>query len=331
VAGLVDGAGKEAGFNNPIGIALYIKENILYVADHYNNMIRKITSSGVVTSYTGTHIRGSIDGPTRKASLDGPIALAVDQRNGDLYISEYNGHKIRRIIHHSERTFAQYLVDKDGTPTKQHRISLQEVEMLPAHLWLDVISLCDERTLVQLSQTCSAFYNPAQRCIGGYVTTVAGNGKCDNQEGIASNCSFAHPCGLCFSEEEEVLYIVDHNNNRIKKLDMKTKMVSTVAGTDRGFADGEGTVAKFQRPIGIALIKSDQSLLVADFSNHRIRHIEPGAPAVVKTLAGEGTYGDTDGNGLTCTFGYPRSLCIDPLKNVCYVVSGQTVRMISLP
>jgi len=331
--GYVDGAGTEAQFKNPNGMAIYFKENVLYVADHDNQMIRKITASGMVSSYAGTQISGGAhrDGPAGQAAFNGPFSLAVDQRNGDVYVSEFSGQYIRKITQSNGRIFA-HQVDSGGVTINQVRIKLPEIEILPAHLWLDVISWCDQRTLAILSQTCSALYHPAQQYIGGHVTTIAGDGTYGTKEGIASNSSFYSPCGLCFSEEEDILYISDHNNGKIKKLDMKTKVVSTIAGAGLGWADGEDTEARFNQPHGTALIRSDKSLLVADWSGNRIRLIKQGKPTIVTTFAGTGAFGGKDGNALECTILGPSSICIDCDKNVIYFVDqNQKVRMLSSP
>jgi len=255
----------------------------------------------------------------------------VDQRNGDVFVSDFSGQYIRKITQSSGRIFA-HQVDSGGVTLNQVRITLQEIEILPAHLWLDVISWCDRRTLAILSQTCSALHHPAQRHIGGYVTTIAGDGTVGAKEGIASNSSFYRPCGLCFSEEEDILYISDHNNSKIKKLDFKTKVVSTIAGVGPGYVDGEAAVARFNQPSGLALIRSDKSLLVADWNGDRIRLINQGQPTIITTLAGTGVTGSKDGNALECTLRRPTSICIDHTKNVIYFVdSNHKVRTLSLP
>jgi len=304
----------------------------LYVADHDNHMIRKITASGMVSSYAGTlSLAAHRDGPAGLAAFNGPFSLAVDQRNGDVYVAEFSGQYIRKITHPSGRIFARQF-DSGGVTINQVRITLQEMEILPAHFWLDVISLCDRRTLAVLSQTCSALYHPAQRRIGGYVTTIAGDGTFGEKEGIASNSSFNRPCGLCFSEEEDILYISDHNNSKIKKLDFKTNIVSTIAGTARGCADGEDAVASFNQPLGMALIRSDKSLLVTDWLVNRIRLIKQGKPTIVTTLVGTGDVGGKDGNALDSTLRAAMSICIDHNKNAIYFVDqNHKVRMLSLP
>ena len=90
-------------------------------------------------------------------------------------------------------------------------------------------------------------------------------------------------------------------------------MVSTFAGTDsEGFADGTGTAAQFNHPLGVA-VDSEGNIYVADYGNHRIRKITPAG--VVSTLAGSSA-GHADGIGNTAQFNYPTGVAVDSSGNV---------------
>ena len=87
VPGSADGAGTAARFNHPGGIAADSSGN-LYVADTDNHTIRKIASSGVVTTMAGSPgISGSLDGTGTSARFYGPSGIATDDR-GTVYISD---------------------------------------------------------------------------------------------------------------------------------------------------------------------------------------------------------------------------------------------------
>jgi sugar lactone lactonase YvrE len=92
--GFADGRAAEARFNVPVGIAVDTLGNI-YVADQYNNRIRKI-SGGIVTTFAGG-IKGARDGDGENAMFDKPVGLAID-RNGTLYVTDQGNHRIRKII-----------------------------------------------------------------------------------------------------------------------------------------------------------------------------------------------------------------------------------------
>ena len=69
----------------------------VYVADTYNHLIRKITSSGVVSTLAGTAgTAGSANGTGTSATFNQPIGVAVDS-SGNVYVADYNNHLIRKI------------------------------------------------------------------------------------------------------------------------------------------------------------------------------------------------------------------------------------------
>jgi len=181
--------------------------------------------------------------------------------------------------------------------------------------------MCELISIVCLSQVCFAFYNPAKRYMKGNVVTIAGNGTQGMGDGPAKDATFYNPCGLCFREVDECLYIADYGNNSIRKFDTKTGIVSTVAGSgDRGDRDGDGDVAEFRTPADVKLTKDSESLLVADMGNERIRLItlpQQGGKARVSTLAG-GQRGALDGGALECRLYGPHGVCIDD-NGVIYI------------
>ena len=93
--GSADGTGTEASFYGPSGIAMDASGN-LFVADAFNHLIRKITPSGVVTTFAGTGTAGSANGTRTEASFNKPIDLDFDN-NGNLFVVDFGNHLIRRI------------------------------------------------------------------------------------------------------------------------------------------------------------------------------------------------------------------------------------------
>ncbi|WP_332395142.1 hypothetical protein [Ralstonia sp. 1B3] len=94
-AGSSDGVGAGASFNNPLGITVDAAENV-YVADYSNNMIRKITPAGVVTTLAGTTTAGSDNGAAALATFNGPSGIARSP-SGTLYVAEWFNSDIRQI------------------------------------------------------------------------------------------------------------------------------------------------------------------------------------------------------------------------------------------
>jgi sugar lactone lactonase YvrE len=91
-----DGAGPDARFSSPAGVALDVAGNV-YVADFANNTIRKVAPDGTVSTLAGSPGEaGSADGPGTGARFDGPIGVAVDAA-GNLYIADTENERIRKV------------------------------------------------------------------------------------------------------------------------------------------------------------------------------------------------------------------------------------------
>ncbi len=98
IAGYADGPGNNAEFNGPFSIVIDRQENI-YVADTGNNRIRKITSTGFVSTIAGNGVAGYADGALLLASFNFPIAVALDSKE-NLYVADYANFRIRKITLH---------------------------------------------------------------------------------------------------------------------------------------------------------------------------------------------------------------------------------------
>ncbi|HJM96103.1 MAG TPA: hypothetical protein QF698_08515, partial [Candidatus Marinimicrobia bacterium] len=90
-----DGQGTEASFDGPFYIDLDGAGN-LYVTEYWGNLIRKISPSGLVSTFTGTGMEGSQDGDRSTATFNGPNGIALDEE-GNVYVSENSNHQIRKI------------------------------------------------------------------------------------------------------------------------------------------------------------------------------------------------------------------------------------------
>jgi sugar lactone lactonase YvrE len=94
--GAVNGNGTSASFGNPVGVAVDESGNV-YVADTSNDLIRKISSTGDVTTLAGTGSGGAVNGNGTSASFKYPYGVAVDG-SGNVYIADRSNHLIRRIL-----------------------------------------------------------------------------------------------------------------------------------------------------------------------------------------------------------------------------------------
>ncbi|MEB3236672.1 MAG: hypothetical protein VKO64_03470 [Candidatus Sericytochromatia bacterium] len=93
--GFAEGQGTAARFNRPAGMAVDAADN-LYISDYWNNRIRRITPGGLVSTFSGSGIRGSQDGPAATARYTEPIGICMDA-SGNFWQADHDGHRIRRI------------------------------------------------------------------------------------------------------------------------------------------------------------------------------------------------------------------------------------------
>ncbi|MGV3630667.1 MAG: T9SS type A sorting domain-containing protein [Bacteroidota bacterium] len=143
------------------------------------------------------------------------------------------------------------------------------------------------------------------------VTTVAGTGTAGFANGSSANSQFSYPAGLAVSADGSVLYVADNGNSMIRKIDLNSNMVTTLAG-DGNFdhADhADGLMASFNQPTDVE-IQGDSVLFVSDTENHVIRRISLGSTAVTTVVGYVGVGGFLDGLGTGAAIWSPASLAI---------------------
>ncbi len=257
-SGSADGIGTAASFNGPYGLAVDTLGNI-FVADAYNNKIRKITSAGVVSTFAGNLISGSTNGNGTAASFNNPGGLAIDD-NGNLYVADRDNHMIRKISSTGLVTTLAgntTLGSANGTGTaasfnQPHAVAVDS---------LGNVYVADRGNNKIRKITAT-----------GLVTTVAGSGVFGNANGSTTAASFYYPSGIAV-DDSGYLYVADYINNTIRKID-NTGFVSTYAGfpTASGSNNGVASSARFYYPSGVT-VSATGILYVADQGNNMIRKI----------------------------------------------------------
>ncbi|MGH9476656.1 MAG: hypothetical protein ACRD1C_10015 [Terriglobales bacterium] len=166
------------------------------------------------------------------------------------------------------------------------------------------------------------------------VTTIAGPGLGFNPGTVPANqASFYENAGLAFDPSHNILYLTDTGNATIRKLDLSASTVTTITGTNAhyGYADGPEASALFNHPFGILISPDGTKLYIADTGNDRIRMIDLTA-AMVSTIAGNGTHGDTDGPAMSATFSEPNGLAWDVPGRSLFISDFETadIRLLDL-
>lgn len=271
IGGYLDGNGTSARFAYPTGVDVDAYGNV-YVADHGNHKIRKITPDGTVTTFAGSS-GGFLDGLGTAARFNRPLDVSVDN-DGFVYVSDRDNHKIRKISPSGQVT------------------TLASVQT-PIGLEVD-----------NLGTVYVANYN-ANRIekvtSAGSVTTLAGQGPAQSLDGTGTSARFNRPLGLTIDVFGDI-YVTEGNGHRIRKV-TTGGVVTTIAGSLAGFINDEGTAARFNLPYSIAASKSGV-LYVADDNNHRIRKIDiskklEGIPNATHTGNHNVSLQVSDGNGGT--------------------------------
>ena len=145
------------------------------------------------------------------------------------------------------------------------------------------------------------------------VSTVAGNGAQGFEDGTITAAEFMGPSGVAGPDADGNIYVADQYNNRIRSISADGH-VTTIAGDGiAGFADGQGSLARFCSPVALALDAAG-NIYVADECNHAIRKITRNG--FVTTLAGNGSAGNQNGNGSNARFYDPRGIAVDAFGNV---------------
>ncbi len=268
------GPASNAALNNPAGLALDGDGN-LYIADMYNERIRKIDLSGNIYTVAGNGYHGGWmgapfgnGGPATDAALVYPIALAVSC-SGEMYISEYGSQRIRKIdangIISNFAGTARAGYNGDGIPATAadlnhpHGIALDaEGNVYIADAWNNRIRIVEATT--------------------GKIYTYAGNGVAAYAgDGMPKgSASLWIPWGITFDGCGN-LYICDYNNNAVRVVDKASGYLSGFAGNgQRGWGytgdGGPATDASIYLPSGLA-IDGSGNIYVADYGNNLIRLI----------------------------------------------------------
>jgi streptogramin lyase len=319
--GAADGIGIVARFHRPQGVAVDNFGN-LFIADTNNSTIRKITPSGIVSTFAGiAKNTGSADGKGSLARFNIPSAITIDAV-GNLYVADSMNGTIRKITSDGMvNTIAGMPGTKGMAPDRDGKGSDARFD------WPNGITVDDRGNLY--------FITPIKVCKitpDGVVSTLAGGvlfGDEDTKsDGHGASIKFNSLTGIAVDALHN-LYVVDGGNSTIRKID-PTGYVSTMAGLAMhfGIEDGTGKLARFKNLRGITIDKIG-NLYVADADSHAIRKITPDGN--VSTLAGaSNVYGNIDGMGASARFIEPYGLAVDAAGNV-YVAdaASQTIRKVT--
>lgn len=309
----------------PSAIAFDTQGN-LYLAETANHVVRKIDSAGYITTIAGTSIQGfsGDNGPATAAQMDSPQGLALDTAN-HLYIADTHNHCIRRL---DLATGLIATIAGGSTPG----FDGDNGQATSAHLNQPTALAVDSNSSLYIADTQN--HRIRKVSSSGIITTIAGDGTqgFSGDGGPATSAELDSPSGLAVDTSQN-LYIADAHNNRIRRLDGKTGLITTFAGTGAlGFSGdtAQANEATLALPHGLA-IDSAGNLYFADTANHRIRRVDA-TTGTITTVAGNGIQGFSGdaGPATQASLNAPQSPALSPSALVTLADSdNQRVRQIS--
>lgn len=256
---------------------------------------------------------GALDGTTARVNRPHGMSLATD---GSLYFADRGNHQIR-------------LLRADGAVATIAGTGKPGFADGPAG-----VAQFNEPIAVAADRTGTVYVadrnNHRIRKIhaDGTVTTLAGDGQPGFADGSSRSSRFNQPYGVDLDAAGITLYVADYLNHAIRKIDLLTGDVSTLAGNGTpGNTDRMGGNARFNQPYSVR-IDNQGRLWVPDQLNHAVRRVTPAGQVV--TVAGTGKPGVADGLAVAAQFNNPTGVA--PLPNGGAVVADRNnncLRMIS--
>ncbi len=304
------GPAINAEISAPNDIAIDKKGN-MYIVDYGNNIIRKVDTSGIISTFAGNGTFGysGDGGPAINATFQTPIGVATDSA-GNVYIADYENNAIRMV----NTIGVISTVVGNGTLGYIGR---------PTAVRFDVLG---NMYIADLSNSCIRKVNTS-----GIISTIAGNGTSgySGDGGPAINASLSNLWDVAIDPTGNV-YVSDWGNNVVRKID-NSGIINVFAGNHAPGFGGDGgpaTSAYLLYPLGLAC-DSLGNVFISDGNNNRVRKVA--TSSIISTIAGGGSGGLGDGGLATnAKLSTPRGIAFDKSRNVYIVdVDYNRIRKVS--
>lgn len=333
--------GEEYGENPLFGrpknmVASPTKKKVVYFIE--NNLLSKFN----IKKKTATFIAGSVvdSYPTsddkwlagNNARFSDPRGMAFSKKGKWLYIADRNNNRVR-IVNVKQKSVG-YLTGAGITNANSVEDNgYKEGKACPNELTADAkgcayfsyptgLALDTKKNVLYVSDTNNQVirkvYLKGKR--RGKTRLIAGSpNQAGFTDGIGSNAKFNTPFSIVLNKKGTILYVVDRDNHAIRKIRLRDKKVTTLAGTGTaGYEDGLFANAKFSYPLNITY--KNHQLFVSEVGSQRIRLLDLKL-GVVKLVSGSGERGYKDGSRKNTEFANPNGLVAK--KNYLYVADDQ--------
>jgi streptogramin lyase len=267
------GKATDASLNEPYGLELDAEGN-LYIVDRLNFCVRKVDAKtafiSTIAGIGGKSGYGGDGGPADKGLLVEPNGLCLDGK-GRVYIADVAGHRVR-VVDLKSGTIETHVGNGKGASTGDGG-PLKDAQLLGPRAV--AVGPDGKLYIVERNGHCVRRVDPTK----GMIERFAGTGKRGfaGDGGKAVDATFDGPKEIDIDRDGNV-FVVDTENEVIRKIDAKTGIVMTVAGKGRtktpGLGDGgPATAGTLGRPHGVA-VGPDGALYIGDTNSHRIRKVK---------------------------------------------------------
>ncbi len=259
------GLADTAHISIPGGVAAD-KHGNLYFCDYDNHVVRKVDGLGIITTIAGTPSVFGFSGdggPATAAKFNFPLGITVDSL-GNLFVADQHNNRIRKI---SASGIISTVV---GTGTSGFSGDMGPATAadisLPNYVRMDSVG--------NLYITDNGHHRIRKVDAFGIINTIAGNGTLGSSGdgGPATAAELNYPGGIAIDRQGNI-FICDCYNNRIRRIDAFTGIISSVAGTGvAGYSGdwGPATAAELNQPVDIA-VDHYNNVYFVDWNNSRIR------------------------------------------------------------
>jgi len=310
-----DGPAISAQLNYPHGISVD-SYGVLYIADRDNYRIRKVYTTGAITTIAGNGTPGySGDGGFAiLAQIGDTFQICTDSLN-NLYITDYLNNVIRKVF--TSGKIVRFAgngasgFSGDGGPAISAELNG------PTGVCVD-----SSRNLYIADRDNQRIRKVAIE--NGFIDTIAGDGTegYGGDGGLATDAQLKFPRQVAIDSDRNV-YIADRDNHRIRKV-FTNGTITTIAGNGIQGFDGDGGLAiyaKLNSPTGVC-VDSLGNVYIADTDNNRIRKVN--VKGIITTIAGDGTraFSGDGGPALSADLDGPTGICLDSSGNLYIADSG---------
>jgi DNA-binding beta-propeller fold protein YncE len=303
-----------SALSTPAGIVIDSAGVYAYICNSGNHKVYKVTlSDGTVAVLAGDGTNATTDGTGTGAQFSKPFGICIDSTDTNLYVTEYTGHVVRKIVISSGVVTtlaggAGATGTTDDTGTAARFNAPYGIAITPNGLNLIVCDYTNHRIRQIVISS-------------GVVTTLAGDGTGADVDGTGTEAQFYNPISIAIEPLGVYAYIGTRTGYHIRKMNLSSGEVTTIAGAGTATSrQGYNQRAGINYPVGLALDSAGEYLYIAQ-SQSRILRMDV-ERQYVEWWVGSGTQVNTDGVGLAAAVYLPLGIAITADDNDVWVITS---------